>query len=188
MVALQKPNGRVRVIVVSDFFRRPVARSHFAATLQEACVPFQFGLFTRAGAETVAHALSFSNELDPDATVLSVDMLYALRHVPGSNAMLPFVRQFYASPSRVVWHDAQSAPHMIFQAEGGEQGDPLMPAQHGALVATQRQRVLALWMISIDTSPDRVRPVFEHLVCSASDALPDPAARWQSTRLERLWP
>ena len=36
--------------------------------------------------------------------------------------MLPFVRQLYASRSRFIWHDAQGAPHMIFQAEGGEQG------------------------------------------------------------------
>ena len=126
MVALQKPNGRVRGIVVSDFLRRLVARSfaqHFAATLQEACAPFEFGLSTRAGA--------FATESDPDATVLFVDeigavdtvsrqaMLHALRHVPGANAMLPFVRQFYASRSRFNWHDAQGAPHMIFQAEGG---------------------------------------------------------------------
>ena len=73
---LQKPNGRVRGIVVGDFLRRLVARSfaqHFASTLQEACAPFQFGLSTRAGAEAVAHALFFATELGPEATVLSVD-------------------------------------------------------------------------------------------------------------------
>ena len=50
IVAVQKLNSRVRGIVVSDFLRRLVARSfaqHFAATLQEACAPFQFGLSTR---------------------------------------------------------------------------------------------------------------------------------------------
>ena len=33
-----------------------------AATFQEACAPFQFGLSTRAGAEAVAHT---ATELDP---------------------------------------------------------------------------------------------------------------------------
>ena len=151
VVAFQKPNGRVRGTVVSDFLRRLVARSfaqHSAATLQEACAPFQFGLSTRAGAEAVAHALSFATEFDPDATVLSVDGIGTFdtvsrqaRHVPGTNAMLPFVRQFYASRSRFVWHDAQGAPHMIFQAEGarrrfapsdaGHQARPRAAPSHG---------------------------------------------------------
>ena len=54
-----------RGIVVSDFLRRLVARSfaqHFATTLQEACAPFQFGVSTRAGAEAVAHTLSFATK------------------------------------------------------------------------------------------------------------------------------
>ena len=67
---------------------------HRIAERTGACAPFQFGLSTRAGAEAVAHALSVATELDPDATVLSVDgigafdtvsrqaMLHALRHVP----------------------------------------------------------------------------------------------------------
>ena len=45
IVALQKPNGRVRGIVVGDFLRRLVARSlaqFFSSNLQEACQPFQF--------------------------------------------------------------------------------------------------------------------------------------------------
>ena len=35
---------------------------------------------------------------------------------------------FYGSPSEFVWTDAANNPHSILQAEGGEQGDPLMPA------------------------------------------------------------
>ena len=51
--------------------------------------------------------------------------------------------QFYTAPSRFVWHDAAGRPRAIDQAEGGEQGEPLMPAlyalgQHPALVELQR--------------------------------------------------
>ena len=43
-----------------------------------------------------------------------------------------------------MWHDADGTAHLIQQAEGGEQGDPLMPAlyslgQHGALEAVHAQ-------------------------------------------------
>ena len=54
MVALRKPNGRVRALVVGDVFRRLVARAlaqHFAGAFQDACLPYQFGLSTRAGTE-----------------------------------------------------------------------------------------------------------------------------------------
>ena len=62
-------------------------------------------------------------------------MLTALRDTPNANAMLPFVRFFYGSPSEFVWTDAANNPHSILQAEGGEQGDPLMPALFALRVA-----------------------------------------------------
>ena len=45
-------------------------------------------------------------------------MLQALSNVLGANACAPFVRQFYAAPSRFVWHDAGGKAHDIFQAGG----------------------------------------------------------------------
>ena len=42
--------------------------------------------------------------------------------------VLPFVRQWYAGQSEFVWFDQEGAPHRIFQGDGGEQGDALMPA------------------------------------------------------------
>ena len=71
-------------------------------------------------------------------------MLQALHAVPEAHRCLPFVRLFYAQPSTHVWHDGEGNAHRIIQAEGGEQGDPLMPAlfslgQHSALQHTQQQ-------------------------------------------------
>ena len=112
LVALRKPNGRVRALVVGDVFRRLVARTlaqHYAAALQTACMPFQFGLSTRAGTEALFKLLQVATECNSRATVLSVDavgafdhvsrqaMLEALRSRPELEPLLPFARQFYGA-------------------------------------------------------------------------------------------
>ena len=53
-------------------------------------------------------------------------MLSALQ-MPQASAPMPFVGLWYARESVYVWA-AGSQAHRITQAEGGEQGDPLMPA------------------------------------------------------------
>eukprot|EP00439_Symbiodinium_sp_Y106_P003539 s1066_g1.t1 len=102
--------GRGRV------FRRLVARAlarHFAGAFQEACLPYQFGLSTRACTEGlyIYKLLHTATELDPRATVLSIDavgaydhvsrqaMLEGLRSRPALVPLLPFARQFYAAPA-----------------------------------------------------------------------------------------
>ena len=74
-------------------------------------------------------------------TISRQSMLQGLLHTV--NSCLPFVRLWYAQPSEYVWHDGHGQPQILTQAEGGEQGDPLMPAlfslgQHAALTAVQR--------------------------------------------------
>ena len=46
----------------------------------------------------------------------------------GGGDALPFVMQFCGSPSTYLWEDEEGVNHEIPQGEGGEQGDPLMPA------------------------------------------------------------
>ena len=93
---------------------------------------------------------------------------------PGLERCLPFVSMFYTQPSTYVWHDQEGNPHDITQAEGGEQGDPLMPAlfslgQKAALQAVQQQlqpgEALYAFLDDVYTivSPARVRPVFDLL-------------------------
>ena len=77
-------------------------------------------------------------EADPQLTVISVDvsaaydtvsrqsMLEALRDTPSLSPLLPFAQRWYARESAYVW-TAGPQSHRIAQAEGGEQGDPLMP-------------------------------------------------------------
>ena len=135
--------GGVRGLVVGDFLRRLVARSlaqHFASQFDHECHPHQFALSTRAGAEALVHGLQLTTEADPQLTIWSVDgigaydhvsraaMLTALQATPEANAALPFARLFYSQPSTYLWTDHAGHTHRIHQAEGGEQGDPLMPA------------------------------------------------------------
>ena len=159
VVALRKPNGRVRALVIGDVLRRLVGRvlaQAFAQQIQDACMPFQYGLSTRTGTEAVARVLRAATEVNPRTTVLSVDAVGAYDHVsrgamlgavlerPALQPLLPYVRQFYATVSTYVWTDSHGRVHDIAQGEGGEQGDPLMPAlyslaQHGALQEVQAQ-------------------------------------------------
>ena len=76
MTALQKPSGGVRGIVVGDIFRRVVSRAvaqQIAKQVEQATAPFQYALSTRCGTECVGHAIQGLTDLDPEATVLSVD-------------------------------------------------------------------------------------------------------------------
>ena len=77
--------------------------------------PFQFALSGPVpDCECVAHIAQAMTDLDPTTTLLSVDgigafdlisreaMLQGLMEVDGGDAALPFVRQFYGSPSIVL--------------------------------------------------------------------------------------
>ena len=113
---------------------------------------------------------------------------------------LPFVRLFYTEASQYVWHDATGEAHTVTQAEGGEQGDPLMPAlfalgQRSALQAVQEQlrpgEHLFAFLDDIYTlvQPARVRPVYDlleqHLSATAHIPLHRGKARvWNASGVQ----
>lgn len=134
----------------------------------------------------VIHALTAITQHDPNSTILSIDgigaydtvsrasMLRGLQRVPHANKCVPFARLWYAQPSEYVWHDQHGHPHTVTQAEGGEQGDPLMPvlfslAQQPALqaVQTRLQPGESLYAFLDDVyavaPPHRVRPIYDLL-------------------------
>ena len=142
LTALSKPLGGVRGIATGSTIRRLVARTvakQFMEEFEAECAPFQYALSTRAGTDCVGHLLRAATDADPRVTVLTVDGIGAYDHVlrsamlgrlasmPGARSLLPFVRMSYAQPSSYQWFDDQGAAHVVTQAEGGEQGDPLMP-------------------------------------------------------------
>ena len=199
MTALQKSSGGVRGIVVGDFLRRLVARTlaqQLAPAVERATSPFQFALTTKSGCECVAHIAQTLTDLDGNTPLLSVDgigafnlisrsaMLQGLLEVEGGSAAFPFVRQFYGSASTYWWDDDEGVTHEVVQGEGGEQGDPLMPAlyaigQHRALFAIRDQlltteRLLAfLGDLYVLCSPHHVADV--HIVLQQ--------ALWEHSRI-----
>ena len=86
LVAVRKPAGGVRGLIVGDFLRRLVARSlaqQFATAFDLATRPHQYALATRAGAEALAHTLQVECDQDPTLTVLSVDGVGAYDLISG---------------------------------------------------------------------------------------------------------
>ena len=125
----------------------------YAARFDEATRPFQFALQARAGTDCLATMLRVAVELDPEATVVSLDgrsaydcvsraaFLRKLEEV--APALLPFVRGFYARQSVYLRWDSQGVCHRILHGEGCEQGGPLAPAlcalaQHDGLAAASQ--------------------------------------------------
>ena len=83
MTALCKPNGGVRGIVAGDMVRRLVARTisqQISKAVEQATSPFQYALSTKSGGECIAHSLQALTDLDPRATVLSIDGIGAFDH------------------------------------------------------------------------------------------------------------
>ena len=149
-------------------------------------VPFQFALSTRAGTDCVEHAVRAATDMNLQMTVLSIDgigaydhlhrsaMLAKLLETPSLHGLLPIVWSTYAGDSCYKWVDEDGAHHDIRQAEGGEQGDPLMPllfslAIHNALQEVQEQlHPGELLFASLDVvyavaAPDRIRPIYDLL-------------------------
>ena len=142
LTALQKPSGGVREIVAGDILRRIVARTiaqQISSHVERTTAPFQYAMSTRAGTECIAHVLQALTELDPRATIMSIDgvgafdlisrktMLEALMEMESGSQVLPFVRMFYGSHS-TSGRDEAGVVHTVEQGEGGEQGDVLMRA------------------------------------------------------------
>ena len=134
ITALEKPDGGVKGIVVGDVFRRVIARtmaqqnSKFAegATHQFLCA-----LSTRAGTECVTHIVQALISENPETTILSVDgigaydlisrnaMFQGLRDMVDGDKMIPFIRQFYGSPSTFLWDDDFGEKTMFTKERAG---------------------------------------------------------------------
>ena len=158
LTALSKPLGGVIFIATGSTIRRLVARTlakQFMEEFEAECAPFQYTLLTRAGTDCVGHLLHATTDADPRVTVLSVDGIGAYDHVlrsamlgrlasmPGARSLLPFVRMSYAQLSSYQLFDDQGAAHVVTQAEGGEQGDPLMPLLFSISIQGALEEVVA---------------------------------------------
>ena len=92
--------------------------------------------------------------------------------MPKARAILPFVRLSYAQPSRYSWVDEEGHRRTVTQAEGGEQGDPLMPLFFSIGIQQALEEVAAAMLPGEQLSaflddvymlcqPDRVGPLYK---------------------------
>ena len=126
----------VRGIVTGTSFRRLVAKSW------PGCLAKKWRESTPhsalSSADCVGRAIRLATDLDPRATVLSIDgvgvhdhvlrsaMLGKIFEVESLRGLLPFVRATYVQPCN-HWQDEHGRVRQIRQHEGGKQRDPLMP-------------------------------------------------------------
>ena len=101
--------------------------------------PFQYALSTRAGTDCVGHMLRVATDLNGQGHHLSVDAsVHRSRfasclvgafgdHASRSMHLTVCVCFNYAESSQYSWWDDEGRRRAVFQVEGGEQGDPLMP-------------------------------------------------------------
>ena len=100
-------------------------------------------------------------------------MLQGLKDAPGCERALPFVLQFYGRPSTYLWEDDCAVVHEITQGEGGEQGDPLMPALYALGVKSQLRCKLqehSLLLQRIEAVPDLQCAWLILMFCAAARA------------------
>ena len=94
--------------------------------------------------------------------------------MPNARSLLPFVRLSYAHPSNYCWFDEQGVQHTVYQAEGGEQGDPMMPLLFAVGIQGALQEVAASLLpgeelcaflddVYVVCQPDRVKVLFDLL-------------------------
>ena len=173
----------------ADPFKRLVARTlaqQYASEFRAATSPHNFGMSAHSGIENIIHFLRTQTDLDPNLCITKIDGVGAFDHIyrsqmlnklislPTAHRLIPFVRASYADTSTYIWTDSNGISHQIPQAEGGEQGDALMPALfslglHDALhevslICRSEEKVLAyLDDVYILSSRDRARPLYDIL-------------------------
>ena len=109
LAALKKSQGWVRGIVVSDVFRRVIARTiakQCAVAAEKAAVPFQYALRTRAGCECVSHVMQTLTGFDATTTILSQDGVEVVDHGrwrPSSEALLWRSVRFLVRVAPIRW-------------------------------------------------------------------------------------
>ena len=212
LTAIAKKDGGVRGIATGTTLRRVVGRTlakQFMKDFEDECSPFQYALSTRAGTDCVEHMLRAATDRDPSTTVLKVDgigaydhvlrsaMLVRLGRMPGARALLPFVLLSYASPSSYLWFDNQGQRRTVTQAEGGEQGDPLVPLLFSVGIQGALEEVSTLLIageqlcaflddVYIVCQPGRVRFLYDRLGRSVVEGRRNQVAPGEDTSVEQV--
>ena len=138
LVALPKPNGKIRPIAVGEIWRRLAAKCAMACVRLKAAEyfsPNQLGVAVPSGCEaivTAAQELAFKLSVNSEKVLLKIDAENAFNLVDRST-MFEQVRNVFPELSAFVEWCYGSAPHLfagdyLLSSEAGvQQGDPLGP-------------------------------------------------------------
>ena len=117
------------LVKAAEIFARAEIPESVVQIVKMATFPHQYALSTRAGCECIAHALQGLTEMDPRATVTSIDgvsafdlisrgaMMKGLLQVEGGDTVLPFVRMFHGAPSQYLGR-THATPLRCWAAQG----------------------------------------------------------------------
>ena len=177
----------MRGIVSGSTHRRLVAKTlarQHSDAVYRAVHPFQFALSTRAGTDAMGHLLRAVTEMEEDKVVIAIDGVGAFDHIrrarifeklmstEGLSTLVPFVRLFYGEAAEYLWENDSGEVQTVTQGEGGEQGDPLMPALfslglHDSLAEARGAMHEDDWLgaylddVYLVTTRDRAREAFD---------------------------
>ena len=147
LIALMKPDGGIRGIVVGDVLRRLVGRTKAKQVTKEVegrHFPFPMLPVNKDRGASAWHTCCKPSpswtRMRQSCQWIGIGACDLISR--GGEQLLPFVRSFCGAPSTYMWEDEMGTNHRMLQGEGGEQGDPLMPllfssGQHRVLTAIQ---------------------------------------------------
>ena len=117
--------GELLLVTSLDASSPKTMAKQLMARFETATKKFQYALATRAGCESIAHAVQVASDRDPRAKVLSFDgvgtfdlisrraMMSAVHRMPDGDTLLRFVLQFYGHPSTHLWENEEGVVHEI---------------------------------------------------------------------------
>ena len=163
----------VRPIAMGEALHRLTSRwlTHQHLTeMRQALAPLQLGVGVSDGAATVVRGIRGVMDAHPTWSLLSLDVANAFNSVErvamyeglrarGFQRFIPFLRQFYSTPSDLLYFGVQ-CPAVLQSARGVRQGDPMGPflyciayqdvLEAGAAVVRQEQGHITSYL---DDSP-----------------------------------
>ena len=142
LIALRKPNGKVRPIACGSVLRRLAARAACAAfrdQVKAACGPHQYAVGRQAGCEHVHKSITALSAADPRCVFLAFDASNAFNTLPRGAVVdavgkrLPdlavVVNNWLGQPTGHTYWQADGGKGVVVEATAGvDQGCPLSPA------------------------------------------------------------
>ena len=154
VLALRKPNGKLRPVACGSVLRRLAARvvcAVFWEEIQQACGKHQFAVGRKAGCELVHKAVSALSCASPQDVVLKFDCSNAFNTMPRqlildavrrrAPGLMPVVSAWLCQPTEHLFWGVGGKGSPIRATRGVDQGCPLSPALFAIGLADALERI-----------------------------------------------